>query len=197
MLITFCGIDGSGKSSHVESTAKWLNEIGKESVSLSPIKYKNDFFNEFIEARTIYKELYRKELSDEVEGIMLAFQFFSQCKKINSIIAKDIVVVADRWIYSHYAYMYARNVKSDFINCMLENCPKPDLVFLLDIPVMFALERIDQRGERGYNEKKIILERARSKYLEFAEKENFIILNSKDDFFYNQKIIEDAIMQRI
>jgi dTMP kinase len=78
------------------------------------------------------------------------------------------VVVLDRYYLSTAAYQGALGLDPEAI--MAENesfAPRPDLAFLLDLPVDTALERISGRGEtRSAFEKRAYLEDVRRLFLD-------------------------------
>ncbi|SHJ45073.1 dTMP kinase [Clostridium cavendishii DSM 21758] len=195
MLIAFCGIDGTGKSSHSKEIGNWLRNKGIKIKDSNLISDNHLFYDTFKQVTNMYEEKYEED-TDEGFSVLLAFEFFRRAKEVEKDISDGIGIIADRWTYCHYAYNYARNVNNKFANLLLDSCCKPDLVFLLDLPVNAALERIDRRGSRSYNETTEVLEKAREKYLEIAKEEKAIILDSADSFEYNQKIIKNIIKDK-
>jgi len=197
MLIAFCGIDGTGKSSHHENITEWLMEQTPKVESFNPIKDNEVYFQSFLEITRDYKEKYKRPIEDSVEGILLGFELFRKNREVEEMLKNGSIVVVDRWVYSHYAYSYARQAENELLFLMLEKCRKPDLVFLLDVSVDIALERIDKRGARSLNEDQNILQKAREKYLMMAQENDFIIIDSTNSFEDNQKIIKECILKKI
>ncbi len=56
--------------------------------------------------------------------------------------ASGATVICDRYVYSSAAYQGARGLDPDEVVRANAFAPKPDLVFILDLPVEEALERI-------------------------------------------------------
>lgn len=106
--------------------------------------------------------------------------------------------MVDRWIYSHYAYAYARNIETKTLNIILDSCLKPDLVFLLYVPVDTSLKRIDERGpKRSMNESEAILEKAREKFLHLKDKHHFILLDSTESLHEIRNQILNEVSRRL
>ncbi|MUG24894.1 dTMP kinase [Paenibacillus macerans] len=181
MLIAFCGIDGSGKSTHVEFLAEWLSRQQLKVKRFKPINSDNDFLTYLQTIGKNYSDLYNEAMPREHRSILLAFELFQQSEAVKKWLAEDYIVVVDRWIYSHYAYAYARNIETKTLHAILDSCLKPDLVFLLDVPVDTSLQRIDERGpKRSMNESEAILEKARERFLQLKDAHQFILLNTAE-----------------
>lgn len=179
MLIAFCGIDGSGKSTHAEFLTNWLSEKHIKVRKHKPINSDNEFLSYLHTISKNYSDFYNEPMPREHRSILLAFELFQQSELVKKWMEDDYIVVVDRWIYSHYAYAYARNIETKTLNITLDSCIKPDLVFLLDVPVDISLTRIDERDQkRSMNETDIILDRAKTRFLEMKEEHNFLILDT-------------------
>ncbi|MNE74141.1 Thymidylate kinase [compost metagenome] len=134
----------------------------------------------------------------EHRSILLAFELFQQSEIVKQWIAEDITVVVDRWIFSHYAYAYARNIETKTLKACLETCIKPDLVFLLDVPVHLSLQRIDERNEgRSMNETESILTRARERFLEMQNEHRFILLDTTRPQAEIEKQIQAEVSKKL
>ncbi|NQX46961.1 dTMP kinase [Paenibacillus tritici] len=198
MLIAFCGIDGSGKSTHAEFLSNWLLEKQIKAQKHKPINSDNAFLSQLHTVCTKFSELNKKPMPREHRSILLAFELFQQSEIVKKWIAEDITVVVDRWIFSHYAYAYARNIETQTLKACLEACIKPDLVFLLDVPVHLSLERIDERNEgRSMNETKDILTRAREKFLEMKDDHHFILLDTTRPQAEIEKRIQAEVSKKL
>ncbi|MOA31416.1 Thymidylate kinase [compost metagenome] len=113
-------------------------------------------------------------------------------------LADDYIVVVDRWIYSHYAYAYARNIETKTLNIILDSCLKPDMVFLLDVPVETSLQRIDERGpKRSMNESEVILEKAREKFLQLKDELQFIHIDTAEPLHEIRNRIQNEVGKRL
>ena len=88
------------------------------------------------------------------------------------------IVILDRYYYSNGCYQGARGLNvNDIIDKNLEFALKPDITFIIDLPVDVALERIKNNREETaiLFEKKEYLEKVRNNYLNlsFSEIKNY------------------------
>lgn len=159
MVVAFCGIDGSGKSSHLMETARWLNDNDVSNYICKPLRTESAFYNSYRELTEEYNKKYNERFPNEYGTALLAMQLLCKNNDIIEYSNSSEVVLLDRWIYSHYAY--ARKCEAKIMQVILERCVKPDLVFLFDLPEYVALERIDnERGNRTINESEEVGENA-------------------------------------
>lgn len=97
------------------------------------------------------------------------------------------VVVSDRFIYSSIAYQgFARGIGSELVSninsCAIVGC-RPEVVFILDLPVQVAIKRCvkrDQPSDRIENEGESFMRRAAMGYKRIAESNDVptVILNA-------------------
>lgn len=198
MFISFCGIDGSGKSSHLSYIANWLKSSNVRFKELKPIEAESPFYLSFRQIKKLYHQKHNDTFPGEYQSMILGFELYQKSKLVEDWLKDGYIVMVDRWIYSHFAYAYAHGVETEVLHRVLDFCIKPDLIFLFDISVEKALERIDRRGVRKVNETIKILIKAREKYFSIAEKnKNFIILNNEKPFKEVSSKIRRIILERI
>ncbi|HEY3374947.1 MAG TPA: dTMP kinase [Candidatus Aquicultor sp.] len=172
LFITFEGIEGSGKSTQIDLLDKYLQKqehtvittrepggttIGAEirQILLNPANTGMDYHTEVL--------LYAADRAQHVfEQIMPALE-------------QDLTVISDRYIDSSIAYQhYGRELPLDFIleiNNRSVQWLKPDITFLLDVPVGVGLERATRvSADRIEQESFAFHERVRIGYLALAEK---------------------------
>ena len=199
-LITFEGIDGSGKSTQIKLLSEKLN--------------KNNIDNIIIRepGGTFVSEKIRNILLDEKNQInkyteTLLF-LSSRSQLVHEVIIpslkKGIFVLCDRYIDSTVAYQgYARGINISKINALNDlaiNSIYPDLTFILDVDVRVSLKRrasmLKDRMEQVDN---LFIEKVRNGYLEIAKENNsryFVInCNNKDIESINLKL-EKIINER-
>jgi dTMP kinase len=71
---------------------------------------------------------------------------------IQPALAEGKIVICDRYVYSSAAYQGARGLDpTTLINRNMLFAPKPDVVFLIEIPVDVALERIGSNRREGFS----------------------------------------------
>jgi len=182
-FIVFEGIDGSGKTTISKKLKTFFDDKGFDTVwlrepsdtiwgqkirTLANLKSSipiEDELNYFIEDRKI----------DLKENIIPALQ-------------KGKIVILDRYYYSNGCYQGARGLDvKKIIDDNLVFAKKPDITFIIDVPVDIALTRIKKNRDEAaiLFEKKDFLEKVRNNYMNLKYPEIKIIdgTNSIDRVF--------------
>lgn len=171
-LITFEGIDGSGKT----TVAKILHS-----------KIENSIFTTEPTDSWIGKSV-KKALEERRDAITIAFLFLADrnehIKEIKKWLNEGKIVICDRFIDSTFAYQ-KEHIKMENIEEWLSwlHKPfiiKPNITFLLVIKPKKAIERIKDRKLIVYEDEKF-LEKVQENYLEIAkkEKDRIVIINAE------------------
>ncbi len=180
MLITFEGIDGSGKSTQTKLLKKWFEKKGYE-VILTEEPTNN------VIGKELKKHMSRNGLS-WVEALLFAADRAIHCERI-IIPNLDKVVICDRYVHSTIAYQTAIGLKKKWVSCLNENVPKPDLTFYLDIKPETALKRIKKRTSRLQKYETIkLLKKVRHNYL-LMKSNKFKVINAEKSIDEIQKSI--------
>lgn len=195
MLITFEGIDGSGKSTQARRLYEHLKSLGYK-VSL-------------------YRDPGSTELAEKIRELILGFEIdpttellLFECARSSLMWEKILpdlrdgkVVIVDRFIDSTMAYQgYGREINLGTVNILNHIATrgrKPDITFLLNVPLEMALERI--KGKRTRFEDKDYLRRVRDAYILIAheQKDRIVILDgtrSEEEVFIDVlKVLKDRL----
>ena len=183
IFIVFDGIDGNGKSTQANLLKEYLEKKGYDIFAISePSKGEHGQKIENIlrrrEAASLSREkwvelftLDRKDIVHQIIGAMREGQ----------------MVICDRYYYSTLAYQLREEEWQSYVSKFL----KPNITFIIDVPVEIAIERIKEKyklsGEKkAFFEKARILKEVRRKYL--------LIPNYLND---NIKIIDGNRMIRV
>ncbi len=142
LFIVIEGIDGTGKSTQAKMLADALTAIG-HSVILdrepSDGPYGKLLRNSATTGRMTPQEeldLFHKDRRQHVNEV------------ISPSLTEGKVVVLDRYYFSTMAYQGQRGFDSAELRATNETfAPAPDILFILDLPVDKALERIGVRGD--------------------------------------------------
>lgn len=175
LFITLEGIEGAGKSTHMDYIAGLLGSAGRKVVCTRE-PGGTELGNQL---RNIL--LFRKSglaISDRTELLLM---FAARRQHLDEVIRPALkagkVVLCDRFTDSSYAYQGGgRRIKPDIIR-QLEKVVhpdlKPDLTLLFDLPVRLGLERASHRsGKDSFeSEEKAFFERVRKTYLNIARAE--------------------------
>lgn len=172
--VVFEGIDGAGKSTQVSSLCDRQQKLSYTAIRLVEPTYGQygmrirAIMNEG-EVLSIEKqrELFTLDRREHVE------------RKINPLLAfieenDAFFVVQDRYYLSASAYQ-ARS--EDEMPALLREqqsfAPRPDVVFLLDVPVEIAMERLIKAGrKKSIFETPDLLEKVRERYLALAKEKS-------------------------
>lgn len=179
VLITFCGLDGCGKTTMIEKLRKKLEFEGKKVfLTKQPTDFvrKSEMFRNYMDSdehnRFDYRALSLFAAADRVQHAN---------KAIFPKLLEGDVVISDRYIYSCLANLIARGYKKDkWIYEISKSIPKPDIAFFIDLPVELAVSRVRSREEE--KDRYIDMElqyRLRDEYKRICRACGGIMLNSE------------------
>jgi dTMP kinase len=165
-LIAFEGIDGSGKTSLSKMFLAHLQESGVPAVWLrepsdSPLGDR---------IRRLARDRDAISIQDELD-LFLADRRWDVQANIRPALLAGKSVVMDRYFYSNACYQGARGLDMEAIlRLNREFAPEPDIVFIIDVDVDRALERIgrERRETARLFEKKEFLAKVRANYLRLS-----------------------------
>lgn len=179
LLVTVEGIDGSGKSTFARELAATLVRAGR-SVELTAEPTK-----------TWLGESVRRALKGDEPAVVDALLFMADhaahVPRVKATLAKGVTVVSDRWSDSTFAYQAAAlagEMPRPLAWLRAAEKPfdlRPDVTFLLDIPVPEALARVAGRGgAREKFEAGPFLEKVRRNYRALARAEKrFVVVDAR------------------
>lgn len=172
MFITVEGIEGSGKSTQANLLRKFLNILGIECIHTR--EPGGTLVAEKI--RKIFLEHNNLETIKSETELLLMFAARSQHWHNVILPALDSgkYVICERFNDASFAYQGGgRGIDFKYINSLINlvGCTrKPDLVFLLDLDVELALQRIKSRGslDRIEQEQSHFFYKIKNTYLDLA-----------------------------
>jgi dTMP kinase len=195
ILITFCGLDGCGKTTMIK---KLMWDLDRDNVFLT--KQPTDFVRNSDIFRTYmdnpdhdaydYRSLSLLAASDRVQHVN---------KVIQPELEKGKVVISDRYIYSCLANLRARGYESDkWLYEISESIIKPDVAFFFDLPVETAVSRV--RSRENEKDRYIDMElqyRLREEYIKICKANGGILVPSdiarKDTYAFVKDAVEKVI----
>ena len=175
MLISFEGIDGSGKTTQARRLYEFLKSKGKK-VSL----YREPGGTKAGER--VREILLKEDLTPRSELLLFeASRAELVEKKIKDNLRDGFIVILDRYTLSTLAYQgYGKGIDLKVIeklNNFATGGIEPDLIFLLDVSVDVALKR---KKEKNRFENRAFLERVRKGFLELSkERKNVFVINGE------------------
>ena len=140
MFIVFEGIDGTGKSTQVDKLAETLKEAGHQVVT-SKEPTDGPFGTRLRQSASTGRlspqeelDLFHRDRREHVETL------------IKPALARGETVILDRYYFSTMAYQGVRGFDPEEIRAINEEfAPAPDHVFLLELDLDTALDRIGVR----------------------------------------------------
>ena len=172
-FISFEGIEGVGKSTVMRKICAWL-----KSQEIDVVKTCEPGGTHIANRiRRILLANSREPMTPEAEACLM---FASRSQHIHSLIIPSVEkgkwVVSDRFVDSSYAYQVAgRGIPYEVVSSLDKwVCAdvQPDVVYVLDMPVGSARQRISHRPhDRIECEKEAFFERARQSFLDRAKHE--------------------------
>lgn len=193
LFIVLEGIDGTGKSTQTRQLADWFRSLGREVVeSREPTDgpWGRQLRASAATGRLSPEEeleLFLRDRREHVEQV------------IQPALTEGKVVILDRYYFSTMAYQGARGF--DPVEIRRRNevfAPVPDLLFILDLDVDAALERIGVRGDRANEfEKRDSLEKCREIFLSLAGEPFVHLIPTERGIDDVQQRIRDVCSRRL
>ena len=180
-FITLEGLDGAGKTTHIEFIKNYLSDLNINYVMTR--EPGGTALGEKL--RDI---LLHDEMNPQTETMLM---FAARNEHIDKIIRpnliKGAVVISDRFTDATYAYQAGgkgvKDEKIDILKKWVQEDLRPDLTFLFDLPVEVSIERLNQtrKLDKFEREDKSFHKKIREKYLTLVEAspERFCVLNSE------------------
>ena len=175
MLITFCGLDGCGKTTMINRLAKEMDNVFLTKQPTNAVR-NSDIFRTFMDCPDYgayeYRSLSLLAASDRVQHVS---------KVIEPKLAGGCNVISDRYFYSCIANLNARGFENDqWIYEIAESMIKPDIAFFFDVPVDVAVSRVRSRPEESARFIDMELQyRLRKQYIELCELNGGILVSTE------------------
>tara|TARA_E500000081_G_scaffold47918_1_gene51362 strand:- start:792 stop:1397 length:606 start_codon:yes stop_codon:yes gene_type:complete len=199
MLISFEGIEGSGKSTQIKLLSEKFEKKGLKVIcvrepggTLIGEKIRNLFleetdeiFNPLTEVLLLYSS--RKQLDEQI---------------IRPNLAEGNIVIADRFYHATIAYQcYGKGVEVGFVEYIHEklNISKPNLSVLIDIDPQLSRQRISQRDpDRMEQESLEFFSRVQEGYKRLEENnKDFVSIDGKKTIEKISEEIEILIAKKL
>ena len=144
-LITFCGLDGSGKTTMMKRLIADLEKNHDIFVTKQPTSFvrNSEIFRTYMDCPDHdafdYRSLSLLAASDRLQHVNKVMEPEMKAGKI---------VLSDRYFYSCLANLRARGFEHDeWIYEIANSVIKPDIAFFFDLPVEEAVARVRRRPE--------------------------------------------------
>lgn len=197
MLITFEGIEGSGKTTHVDLLHDYLQEKGYRLIKTR--EPGGTRFGEALRKVLLEKDLQVLPLAELL--IFLAIRAQHVEEVISPALVDGKIVLCDRFVDATYAYQgYGRGIDLGIIetlNRLVTKGVRPNLTILLNCTVDVGLSRKSADGSLDRFEKEEISfhRRIKSAYLKLAKEDTkrYVVLNAREDVAQTQAIIRKKV----
>ncbi|MFC5462898.1 dTMP kinase [Massilia niabensis] len=194
-FITFEGIDGAGKSTHISFVADFLAARGKEIVSSrepggTPLGEK------------LRDLLLHEKMHLETEALLM---FASRREHMAQVIEPNLAagkwVLSDRFSDASFAYQSGGRgmdrAKMEALEGWVHPQLQPDLTLLFDVPLEVARERLDATRalDKFEREQEEFFARCRAEYLRRAAQfpQRFAVIDSTRSIAVTQQAISEAL----
>jgi dTMP kinase len=180
-FITLEGVDGAGKTSHIEFIKEYLTNL-----KLDFIMTREPGGTELGEK--LREILLHDEMTPKTETILM---FAARNEHIEKVIRPGLtsgaIVISDRFTDASYAYQSGgkgvEDEEIDVLKDLVQKNLQPDLTFLFDLPVEVSIKRLKKtrKLDKFEKEEKDFHENVRKKYLMIAKNnpKRFSVLNSE------------------
>jgi dTMP kinase len=177
-LITFCGLDGCGKTTLITMLNEYLQTRG-----ITPILTKQP--TDAVRQSQIFRTYMDCENHDGYEYLSLSLLAASDRVQhsnqvIAPLLAQGKTVLSDRYFYSCLANLHARGYQNaQWITEISAHIPKPDLAFFCDVDVDTAVARVRARTAERDRYIDLELQHAlRAEYLAIAKLNGGIVIRT-------------------
>lgn len=167
-FIAFEGQTGSGKKTHISLLTKKLEEIGQKVTKLSFPSYDTE----------IARLTKRKEFDPYTLSLLYAADRSQYQERIKALLDEGVIVITDRYCYSNFVYQSAKGIPLEWLIELERHIIKPNIVFLIDVPVEVSIRRVQQATIENFTKKEILdrlererelLKKIREAYLQLAK----------------------------
>lgn len=191
-LITFCGLDGCGKTTQIKRLVQELSKTHKIFLTRQPTDAvrSSEIFRTYMDepdhSAFDYRSLSLHAAGDRIQHVN---------REITAALARGETVISDRYFYSCLANLRARGYKKDtWIYEIAENLINPDLAFFLDVPVSAAAERVRSReSEKNRYIDMPLQYRLRKEYQDICKKNGGKLIDTRLTENECYLIIKDAV----
>lgn len=195
LLVAFCGLDGSGKTTQLNLLADWL-ESNHEHVFKT--RQPGDFYRQNDKVRAYLDD----GIVTNMHGIALLAAADRQFH-VSEVIEPNLQhghVLCDRYLYSSIAFFKARGESVDYIKAINKDVPEPDLTVFIDISPEEALRRIALRdaGQKTLFEEQdtSVFVKVRDAFLENIPSNTLIIDGTQSKTAIHNEIISEFEKRR-
>lgn len=192
LLITFCGLDGCGKSTMLRRLMAELEQNHQVFLTKQPTDFVRNsaIFRTYMDSPNHdaydYRSLSLLAASDRLQHVN---------KEIEPAMQQGQIVLSDRYFYSCLANLRARGFEDDrWIYEICESVIEPDAAFFFDVPVTTAVARVRSRkDEKDRYIDMQLQKRLREEYLEICKANNGVLVPTDISEDESYKIVKEKL----
>lgn len=177
-LITFCGLDGCGKTTMMSRLTEDLQKQFNIFVTKQPTNNvrESEIFRTYMDSPNHdsyeYRSLSLLAASDRIQHTS---------KVIMPELSKGKIVLSDRYFFSCLSNLRARGYKNDkWIYEIAQSIVRPDIAFFFDVPVEKAIERVRARPEEKDRYIDIDLQhKLRQEYIDICKANRGVLISTE------------------
>ncbi|RMG41886.1 MAG: dTMP kinase [Methanobacteriota archaeon] len=175
LFVAIEGIDGAGKTTMAQLLVQKLKKLVSQDIILTSEPTKGKI------GKLLREYLRMDQAQKEVDALLFAADRVEHFHtEILPNLEQGNIVITDRYVYSSYAYQSTQGLPLDWLQEINKFVPLPDVVFLLDIPVTTAFERLknQNRDENEKFEKVVFLKEVKKVYDQFTKESNVRVVDA-------------------
>ena len=194
LLITFCGLDGCGKTTMMQRLINDLENRYPLFVTKQPTNAvrNSEIFRTYMDSPDHdafdYRSLSLLAASDRLQHVN---------KVIEPTMQKGTLVLSDRYFYSCLANLRARGFEHDrWIYEVAESVIRPDVSFFFDVPVDVAVARVRKRPEEKERYIDMDLQyKLRQEYLDICRANNGVLISTEKSEDECYALVKDKVKE--
>lgn len=195
-LITFCGLDGCGKTTMMNRLIADLEKEHNIFVTRQPTNAvrNSEIFRTYMDCPNHdafdYRSLSLLAASDRLQHVN---------KVIEPEMKNGKIVLSDRYFYSCLANLRARGFDTDeWIYEIAESVIKPDIAFFFDVPVEEAVARVRRRPEE--KDRYIDMElqhKLRKEYIDICASNGSVLISTTQPEDECYEIVKNSVKEML
>lgn len=195
-LVTFCGLDGCGKTTMMKRLISDFEKDYSIFVTKQPTNAvrNSEIFRTYMDCPNHdafdYRSLSLLAASDRLQHVN---------KVIEPEMKQGKIVLSDRYFYSCLANLRARGFEQDnWIYEVAESVIKPDIAFFFDVPVEVAVTRVRNRPEEKDRYIDTDLQyKLRKEYVDICTANNGILISTMNDEDECYEIVKKTVKEML
>lgn len=192
LLITFCGLDGCGKTTMLQKLMAQLQPAHKIFLTKQP--------TDFVRQSAIFRTYMDSPDHDAYDYRSLSLLAASdRLQHVNKVVVPAMeqgqIVLSDRYFYSCLANLRARGYTQDeWIYEIAQSVVKPDIAFFFDVPVDTAVARVRCRAaERDRYIDMPLQHRLREEYLQICKANDGVLVPTDSSVEESYQIVKATV----